>query len=137
MSRKILGIALLSMVATNAWATDACKYPPGQKPYCRPRGPCPNGVLAPEACFGYFNTKWTQWNQACGPEVASGHSVTGHSCTDCASKGIILFESDSAAKQAPSQTVVKPAPEAVPQSAPPKPMPQEPVPPKPMPPVKK
>lgn len=137
MSRKTFCLAFLAIYTSCAWGTDVSKYPPGQKPYARPKAPCPNGVLAEEACFGYFNTKWTQWHQACGPEVATGHAVTGNSCTDCANKGIILFESDAAGKTAPSQTLVKPAPETVPQNVVSKPMPKETVPPKPMPPVKK
>lgn len=128
MSRMTFCLAMIAIFASHAQATDVSKYPPGQKPYARPKAPCPNGVLAEEACFGYFNTKWTQWHQACGPEVATGQAVSRQSSNCCASKGIILFEADSTAKPAPSQTVVKPAPESIPPSA---------VPPKPMPPVKK
>ena len=108
--------ALLALIAFGLLhATDVDKYPPGQKPFHSPKAPVPNGVLAPDACFGFHATRWTPWNYACNNGTAT--PSVGQSCTN--NKAIIIFEEPSAVKNSPS--TLAPAPEST----------------KPMPPAKK
>lgn len=115
MSRMMTSTLLGLFTVCSIFATDVDKYPPGQKPFHSPKAPVPNGVFAPDACYGFHATRWTPWNQACGNCNATGQPLT-QSCTSSSSGAIIIFDALPAAPiVAPSQPLpgtTAPAPES-------------------------
>lgn len=103
----------LAIVATTLplIADDVNCCPPGHKPFHTPKAPQPNGVLAPDVCFGYHATKWMPWGAACAQQNIKTTEVT----KSCTSSAIILFDQPSTST-APSQgkvtDMVKPMPPA-------------------------
>ncbi len=132
MSRMIAFTLIGLFTASTLCATDVDKYPPGQKPFHSPKAPLPNGVFAPDACYGFHATRWTPWNQVCGNCTAAGapltQSCTSGSCNSGSSGAIIIFDTPTASPiLTPSQPLpgtTTPAPESTNLN-------------KPMPPVKK
>lgn len=116
MSRMMIGACLVMFSLGATHANDVDKYPPGHKPFNAPKAPLPNGVFAPDSCFGYHATRWTPWCTAC-TNCGATESIT-QSCTN---KAIILFETPSTSKAMPAPAKTVPAPETI----------------KPMPPVQK
>jgi len=127
MSRMIASTLLGLFTVGTLCATDVDKYPPGQKPFHSPKAPVPNGVFAPDACYGFHATRWTPWTQACGNCNATGAPLT-QSCTNAGSGAIIIFDdlpaSPIVTPSRPLPGTTTPAPESINLN-------------KPMPPVKK
>ncbi|MFT3879828.1 MAG: hypothetical protein QM703_09230 [Gemmatales bacterium] len=106
MSRMIAFTLLGLFTVSTLCATDVDKYPPGQKPFHSPKAPVPNGVFAPDACYGFHATRWTPWNQVCSNCTATGAPLT-QSCTNSGCGAIIIFDD---LPSAPVITQTKPLP---------------------------
>jgi hypothetical protein len=123
MSRMILSAAIALVLSPWAMATDGCITPYNKRPFSTPLAPCPNGVLAGNACFGYFQTKWTPWQLACQDCAPTTPPVVHTTTTRVApsggaNKGIILYEQPG--KVVPAGQLV-PSPEQVRLISPPRP----------------